>query len=217
MPGRSEAGMRRRATLALMVLTGLLLGIRAERVGAAVGQCCRCVDSMGNTVSCTQVGLEFLCAQPGFCASDSDSLVVTAGLCSDVPQCNPTPSPTASDTPTNTPTNTPTRTPTNSPTSTPTNTPTATPTSTPTNTPVPQGGSCATLSQCASGLFCVTGVCCDTACTGANEKCNVPPQRGTCVNLATPAPALTPWGLILAALSLTGVAAFALRHRMRAR
>ena len=33
--------------------------------------------------------------------------------------------------------------------------------------------------------------------------------------IAAPAPTLTPWGMMVAALLLTGVAAFALRYRMR--
>jgi hypothetical protein len=116
-------------------------------------------------------------------------------------------------TPTNTPTNTPTATPTN----TPTQTPTVTPTGTPTNTPlVPIGGACATPAQCSTG-FCVTGVCCDTACADPLMRCNLAGQTGTCASTAAEAPTLTPWGLIVAALLLTGIAGFALRYRMRGR
>jgi hypothetical protein len=61
-----------------------------------------------------------------------------------------TPTATATETPT--PTATPTMTPTT------TVTPTTTPTLTPTNTRVPDGGSCTTSSECASGR-CVDGVC----------------------------------------------------------
>lgn len=123
-----------------------------------------------------------------------------------------TPTNTASRTPTQTPTSTPTTTPVNTPTSTPTSTPTATPT----NTPVPQGGACATPSQCGTG-FCVDSVCCNTACAGPDERCDAPGQPGTCVSFAAPAPTLTPWGLLVAAILLTGVAGFALRQRMRGR
>src|SRR4030095_3345662 len=56
-------------------------------------------------------------------------------------------------------------------------TPTATPTATPTNTPAGPGEACTTSSQCAS-MFCVDGVCCDEACDGPNEVCNVPGREG---------------------------------------
>jgi len=107
-------------------------------------------------------------------------------------------------------TDTPTVTPTHTTTSTPTvtNTPTITPTRR------PNGSSCTAPSQCATG-FCANGVCCDTACTGIDQRCDLPDQAGTCGRAAASAPTLTPWGLIAAALILTAVAAFALRHRMR--
>jgi hypothetical protein len=91
-----------------------------------------------------------------------------------------------------------------------------TPTATPTNTPVPQGGACATPAECATG-FCTDGVCCDTACTDPLMRCNLPGQVGTCASDAAAAPMLTPWGLMFAAILLSGVAAFALRYRMRGR
>jgi hypothetical protein len=93
-------------------------------------------------------------------------------------------------------------------------TPTITPTAT--ATPVTQGGSCTTPSQCVTG-FCANGVCCDTACTDPLMRCNLAGQVGTCASDTASAPTLTPWGLMLAALLLTGVAAFALRYRMRGR
>jgi hypothetical protein len=48
-------------------------------------------------------------------------------------------------------------------------------------------------------------------------RCNLAGQVGTCSSDAASAPTLTPWGLIVAALLLSGVAAFALRYRMRGR
>jgi hypothetical protein len=117
------------------------------------------------------------------------------------------------DTPTNTPTNTATVT------QTATNTATATVTATPTNTPTPQpnGSSCTSGGQCASGN-CVDAVCCNTACnTDPLMRCNPAGQVGTCASAAASAPALTPRGLLVAALLLSGVAAFALRYRMRGR
>jgi hypothetical protein len=71
-------------------------------------------------------------------------------------------------------------------------------------------------SQCGTG-FCVTGVCCNSACTDPSMRCNLPGQVGTCASVAAKAPTLTPWGLIVAAMLLTAVAGFALRHRMRGR
>jgi MYXO-CTERM domain-containing protein len=102
----------------------------------------------------------------------------------------------------------------NTPTSTPTHTPTAT--STPTNTPVPQGGACATPAQCSTG-FCVDSVCCDTACTDPSKRCDLTNRVGTCASTTAPAPALTPWGLLAAALALAGFGAFTLQRRLRNR
>jgi hypothetical protein len=48
-------------------------------------------------------------------------------------------------------------------------------------------------------------------------RCSLPGQVGTCASAAAGAPTLTPWGLLIASLLLTGVAAFALRYRMRGR
>ena len=49
------------------------------------------------------------------------------------------------------------------------------------------GDACTTTAQCASGLSCVDGVCCTSACTGGCQACNVAGSRGTC----TPIPAGT--------------------------
>jgi hypothetical protein len=46
-------------------------------------------------------------------------------------------------------------------------------------------------------------------------RCNLAGQVGTCASAAASAPTLTPWGLLGASLLLAGVAAFALRQRMR--
>jgi hypothetical protein len=99
------------------------------------------------------------------------------------------------------------------PTATPTQTPTATITSTPTvtGTPVPQGGACTTATQCATGN-CVDGVCCDTACSGPLDRCNLPGQGGTCASAAAGAPLLTPGGVLVALLVLAGIALVALRR-----
>ena len=99
---------------------------------------------------------------------------------------------------------------------TPTATPTSTPTVTPTATPVPQGGACSASSQCATS-FCANAVCCDSACNGPMERCNVPDHIGMCTGVAQPTPALTPWGLLAAAVLLTSLAALALRRAVRSR
>ena len=96
---------------------------------------------------------------------------------------------------------------------TPTNTATATATGsathtgTPTFTPQPDGSSCTSPTECASG-FCVDGVCCDTACDQPFDMCNVPPDPGTCVQVA-PAPSMSRRGLFggLALLTMIGAAA----------
>ena len=47
-----------------------------------------------------------------------------------------------------------------------------------------QGGVCGATSQCASGLTCVSGVCCNSACTGACSSCNLAGKVGTCSPVA---------------------------------
>lgn len=42
------------------------------------------------------------------------------------------------------------------------------------------GGSCGDRSECASGFFCVGGLCCNTPCNGACESCANPGTEGTC-------------------------------------
>ncbi len=46
-------------------------------------------------------------------------------------------------------------------------------------TRIPAGMGCTTGAQCASGS-CVDGVCCNTACNGQCEACDVPGSLGTC-------------------------------------
>ena len=48
---------------------------------------------------------------------------------------------------------------------------------------LPLGAPCEVGGQCVS-TFCVDGVCCDTACTGPTEACNVTGSVGQCVPLA---------------------------------
>lgn len=51
-----------------------------------------------------------------------------------------------------------------------------------------QGQSCQAATDCAGGLPCADGYCCDKACTGSCEACNVPSSLGTCTTLASNAP-----------------------------
>jgi len=104
--------------------------------------------------------------------------------------------------------------PTWTPTATVTQTPTVTETPTVTPTPKPNGAACNTGSVCAS-TFCVDGVCCDTACSGPQERCDL--RDGTCLDTGAPAPLLSTHGLVIAGLTLCAVAALALaRRRWRA-
>src|SRR5262249_23761521 len=41
------------------------------------------------------------------------------------------------------------------------------------------GTTCSSGTQCASG-FCVDGVCCNSACAGTCQACNLPSSSGTC-------------------------------------
>jgi parallel beta-helix repeat protein len=121
--------------------------------------------------------------------------------------------PTPTDTPTDTPTATPTETPTPTPTVTPTPTASGTPTVTPTKLPRANGLPCGSAAECASS-HCVDGVCCDTACDGAGEQCNLPPQIGTCRPVAAPAPALSLLGGMVLGVVLL---AFGIRRLGRGR
>lgn len=92
-------------------------------------------------------------------------------------------------------------------------TPTATAESTPTQTRVPQGGECVDASQCDPGLFCSDEVCCDTACAGPGQSCDVPGSAGTCITAPAGAPAAsgTTLAIVLALLIASGF--FAIRAR----
>jgi hypothetical protein len=76
---------------------------------------------------------------------------------------------------------------------------------------VPDGGACAAPIECESG-FCVDSVCCETACAGPLQRCDLPGREGTCVATSAPAPALSPLALAVAALALVAVAALAPRR-----
>jgi len=79
----------------------------------------------------------------------------------------------------------------------------------------PPGHLCGDPGEC-SPMFCVDGVCCDTACTGANQSCNVPGREGECLSvLPAPAPALSSVGLLIGALLLAVVGTLGLLRGRR--
>lgn len=104
------------------------------------------------------------------------------------------------------------------PTPTATATATATGTATPTQTATPasQGDSCVDVSQCAAGLFCSDSVCCDRACVGPGQSCDVRGQAGTCVTAPAAAPAASNGALLGMLATLIVTASLALRRRQRA-
>jgi hypothetical protein len=109
------------------------------------------------------------------------------------------------------PTPTPSETPSQKPTDTATSTPT--PTSTPTGV-LPNGDPCTTAAECQSG-FCADRVCCDRACDGPMQRCNVEGEVGTCVPVASAAPAASNRALLLGVLVLVALGLRALSRRER--
>jgi hypothetical protein len=75
-------------------------------------------------------------------------------------------------------------------------------------------GQCAPVPPSMVG-FCASGVCCDVACTGADQRCNLPGQEGTCVTIAAPAPVLSGTGLLISALLLAAVGTIGLLRNRR--
>lgn len=80
--------------------------------------------------------------------------------------------------------------------------------------PAKNGSDCTMSSDCES-THCADGVCCDSACTGEFQRCNLPDQLGVCVAVAAPAPILSMRGAIAAGLLLFGVAVLGLGRRRR--
>ena len=59
---------------------------------------------------------------------------------------------------------------------------------------LPNGDPCSAAAQCVSGNCPIAaGLCCNTACNGANERCDVPGSEGICVNTggSNPTPTAT--------------------------
>jgi hypothetical protein len=64
-------------------------------------------------------------------------------------------------------------------------------------------------------MNCVQDVCCDTACTGADQSCIIPGREGTCLpETFAPAPTLTWKGLAAALGGIILIAAAAIRRRI---
>jgi hypothetical protein len=79
------------------------------------------------------------------------------------------------------------------------------------------GAACMSNMECTS-TFCADGVCCNTACDGANQSCNQPGSVGVClaqIAPATSAPAMSIPGLAVATLTLMFLGFFALRRESR--
>jgi hypothetical protein len=77
---------------------------------------------------------------------------------------------------------------------------------------LPNGAACTDSGPCAS-TFCANGVCCDTACAGSLQQCNLPDAVGTCTAVTAPAPALSDWALLASAMMLAAIALLALLRR----
>lgn len=198
----------RRMVLASLVLAAVVMPVVAR------GACTRCV-------LCPNRADDFRC----FTSSDAGSAVCFGLNCGTGSNgsaiCGQPPwdfcasidgVPVSTRTATATATATATGTATSTGTATATATATGTATHTPTATPVPQGGACSTPSQC-STLQCADGVCCDTACDGRLEQCNLPGQVGTCATTAAAAPAASSTGLLAMMAVLIGAAFVAMRWR----
>lgn len=79
--------------------------------------------------------------------------------------------------------------------------------------PLPNGADCSASTECSS-TFCVDGVCCNSACDGAFDTCDAPPEPGVCVQVA-PAPPVSRRGLLTGLALLTLIGAAALWHQRR--
>ena len=122
---------------------------------------------------------------------------------------------TATSTRTTTSTGTATATATNTPTATSTGTVTSTATTTPTATPAPNGSACDSPTDCVSGN-CVDDTCCAEPSCPMGQSCNNPGHAGECsVDLAHPAPVLSPAGMLAAVAMLVGLGVLAVRRRRR--
>ena len=138
-------------------------------------------------------------------ATGTSTLTPSATPTSTVPSATPTQTPTV------------TSTATASPSATITAVPSVTRTGTATATPSrqPTGAACTSPDQCQSE-FCVDGVCCDTACDGPGQRCDLPGREGQCLSVApAAAPALSAWSILAAVLTLICLGAAGLQRAKR--
>jgi hypothetical protein len=84
-----------------------------------------------------------------------------------------------------------------------------------TPTRAPNGDGCDDPADCISGN-CVNDVCCDTACNGPEQACNIPGSVGTCSNIAAAAPAASHGALLAGVVLLLVVGGVALWRRRTA-
>jgi hypothetical protein len=122
---------------------------------------------------------------------------------------------TATQTSTQTATGTRTNTATVTPTSTSTRTATGTRTVTRTATRVPNGGACDDGTDCVS-TNCVDNTCCSEPSCPPGQSCDNPGNAGVCSqDPSEPAPALSPGGVLAAAVLLLAIGGLAVRRRQR--
>gem|GEM_PF-4134438 len=165
---------------------------------------------------CESVAAGCFCSSPTATATATGTATSTATATGTATStATDTPTATATDTATSsaTATGTPTATATDTPTATATATDTPTATATDTATSVPQGGVCASPSECASGQFCSSGVCCNEECSEAGFSCALPGQAGTCSEIVAAAPATGGRGLAVAVAMLAAIGILALVRR----
>ena len=205
-----------RVFLAVLV-SGLLFGPAAARAGGGGATCGAtfpsCAGACPTGQICQSSGMQDSCECVVFDCGGSfpvcDGPCPVGQVCESVAAGCFCSSPTATATATGTATSTATAT--GTATSTATDTPTATATDTATS--VPQGGVCASPSECAPGQFCSSGVCCNEECSEAGFSCALPGQAGTCSEIVAAAPATGGRGLAVAVAMLAAIGILALVRR----
>ncbi len=169
-----------------------------------------CFDGANTEIACVLDGGNFF--ENEACVGAGGASAALSGATGQCEPYTPTPSATASATSTPTATNTPTATYTASATDTATATPDGSETPTATATMIPDGGDCVDPTDCQSGN-CVDDFCCESACDGPNEACNLPGLEGNCLALTATVPAASNTGLTMAVVGLLAVALAAFLRR----
>lgn len=87
----------------------------------------------------------------------------------------------------------------------------------PGGSPLPNGGSCTSDSQCASGN-CADAVCCDQPCDQPGEMCSIPGRDGTCLTTeAASAPTVSATTLAMGIALLAAIGGIAITRRRLSR